>query len=89
MFKFLQRRRERRAVGYLTGLAAYADECARKRAEAGILCPQGTPGCTFVSCGPWPGGECSTMPQWPRDNYGFLLPATSLTPSDSTERMCS
>ena len=55
----LQRRRERRAVGYLTGLSAVAAASVARRQAAGILCPQQTPGCEFVSCGPWPGGECS------------------------------
>jgi hypothetical protein len=60
-------------VGYLTGLAAVAAASVERRRAAGILCPMGTPGCEFVSCGPFPGGECSTMPQWPRDRNSFLI----------------
>jgi hypothetical protein len=70
--RWLQRRRERKAVAYLsTGLAAYAAECVRKRAEAGILCPMQTPGCEYTDCGRWPGGECQGA-RPPRDRYGCV-----------------
>lgn len=56
---YLRRRTAQAAVSYLGGLEAYAAECVRKRAEQGVLCPVGTPGCTYTDCGPWPGYACS------------------------------
>ena len=56
---WLKRQTAHATADYLGGLAAYADECVKRRQEAGVLCPMGTPGCRYTDCGPWAGYACS------------------------------
>src|SRR3982751_5561255 len=46
------RKNAQSAVGYLTGIAAFAEQRRQERAKAGVVCANGVPGC--ICDGPEP-----------------------------------